>query len=91
MLTLVLCRHDLPKCGIVILLPLVRFDNQLVLDKLILIMTMAKIISKKSSVKASAAKPSGKPPSRDKTLGVDPEIRFYAIEDGGETEEGEES
>ena len=63
----------------VILLPLVRFDNQLVLDKVILILTMTKTISKNISVKASAAKPSGKPPPGDKTLGIEPEICFYDI------------
>ena len=66
---------------------LVQFDNQLVLDKVILILTIAKTISKKRSAKASASKPFGKPPPGDKTLGIDPEIRFYAIEDGYETEE----
>ena len=40
---------------------------------------MAKTISKKISVKASSAKPLGKPPTGDKTFGLDPEIRFYAI------------
>ena len=49
---------------------------------------MAKTISKKISVKASAAKPLGKPPPRDKTLGLEPAICFYAIEDGDDTEEG---
>ena len=48
---------------------------------------MAKTISKKSSVKASSDKPSGKPPPRDKILGLDPEIRFYDIEDGDEIKE----
>ena len=52
---------------------------------------MANIISKRSSVKASAAKPSWKPPLRDKNLGVDPEICFYEIEYGDKTEEGEEA
>ena len=49
---------------------------------------MANTISKKSYVKASAAKTLGKLPPGDKNLGVDPEIRFYAIEEGDETEEG---
>ena len=48
---------------------------------------MAKTISSKSSVKTSAAKPSGKPPTRDKTLGLERAIRFYEIEDGDNTEE----
>ena len=52
---------------------------------------MANIITKKISVKASTAKPSGKPLSEDKTLGLDPDIRFYNIEDGDDTAEGEES
>ena len=52
---------------------------------------MAKTISKKISVKDSAYKPSGKPPPRDKTFGIEPVIRFYSIEDGGKTEEVEEA
>ena len=54
-------------------------------------MTTAKTISKKISVKSSAAKPLGKPLPGDKTLGREPAIRFYAIEDFGQTEEGEEA
>ena len=52
---------------------------------------MAKTISSKSSVKASAAKPLGNPPPGDKTLGIEPATRFYKIEDGDKTEEGEEA
>ena len=52
---------------------------------------MAKTISKKRSVKASASKPSGKNPTGDKTFGIDPAIRFYAIEDGDDTEQVEEA
>ena len=53
---------------------------------------MAKSISMKiKTVKASAAKPNGKPPPGDKSLGFDPYIRFYEIEDGYKTEEVEES
>ena len=52
---------------------------------------MAKTISRKISVKASAAKPLGKPPPGDKTPGLEPAIRFYELEDGDKTEEGEES
>ena len=47
---------------------------------------MANTISKKISVKASADKPSGKPSPGDKTLGIEPDIRVYTIEDGDETE-----
>ena len=47
---------------------------------------MAKTISKKSSVKASSEKPSGKPLPGDKTFGIEPDIRFYAIEDRDNTE-----
>ena len=43
---------------------------------------MVKTISKKISVKASAAKPSGKPLPRNKTIGIETDIRFYDIEDG---------
>ena len=46
---------------------------------------MKSTISKKISVKYSKAKPLGKPPFGDKTLGLEPAIRFYAIEDGDET------
>ena len=63
-------------------------DNQLLLDKDISLLTMAKTISKKISFKALADKPLGKPPSRDKTFGLEPEIRFCAIEDGDETKKG---
>ena len=52
---------------------------------------MAKSVSKKISSKASAAKPSGKPPPGDKSFGLDPDIRFYDIEDKDETEKEEES
>ena len=52
---------------------------------------MANTSNKKSSVTASAAKPSGKPPPRDKTLGIDPDIRFYNLEDSDETAGGEEA
>ena len=51
-------------------------------------MTMANTLSKKISVKASAAKPSGKPLPRYKSLGLEPAILFYSIEDSDETEEG---
>ena len=60
------------------------------LDIDISLLTMAKTIGMKSSAKASAAKPSGKPPTGDKTFGIEPVIRFYAIEDGDDTEKGEE-
>ena len=50
---------------------------------------MENTISKKSLVKASEAKPLGKTPPGDKTLGLEPETLFHNIEDGDETEEGE--
>ena len=40
--------------------------------------------------KASPSKPNDKPPPGDKTLRIKPDIRFYEIEDGNNTEEGEE-
>ena len=49
---------------------------------------MGKTTSKKSSVKASAAKPSGNSLPRDKTTDLDPAIRFYTLEDGADTTEG---
>ena len=48
-------------------------------------MTMEKTISKKISVEDSASKPLVKPTPGDKTLGLEIEIRFYAIEDGDDT------
>ena len=50
---------------------------------------MAKTTSNKSSVKASESKTSVKPLPGDKTLGLEPEIRFYKLEDGDDTAEGE--
>ena len=52
---------------------------------------MGKTTSKKSSVKALADKPSGKPPPRNKTLGLEMAIRFFTLEDSDETEEWEEA
>ena len=52
---------------------------------------MAEPISKRNQAKPSTANPSGKPPPRDKSLGLEPAIPFNAIEDGDETEEGEEA
>ena len=60
--------------------------NQLVLDKYISLLNMENSISKKIPVKDSAAKPLGKPPPGDKYFGVEPDIRFYDIEDGYEAE-----
>ena len=51
---------------------------------------MARSISKRNPAKASTAKPSGKPPPGDKSLGLEPAIHFYLIEDSDKTEEGEE-
>ena len=50
---------------------------------------MEKSTSKKISVKASEAKPSGKPPPGDKSFGIETAIRFYDIEDRDENERGE--
>ena len=52
---------------------------------------MAKYTSKKISVKDSAANNLGKPTPGDKTFGIDPDICFYDIEDGDNTEKGEEA
>ena len=51
---------------------------------------MASTISMKTA-KASTAKPNGKPPPVDKTLGIDPYTHFYEIEEFDNTEEGEEA
>ena len=40
--------------------------------------------------KSSTSKPNGKPPPGDYTLVLDPDIRFYEIEEDNKTEEGEE-
>ena len=64
-------------------------DNRLVLERFISFLNMANSISKKSSIKASSAKPLGKPTPGDKTFGVYPGINFYAIEDKDETKKGE--
>ena len=65
-------------------------DNQILLKESKKFQNMGKTTSKKILVKASAAKPLGKPPPGDKTLGVYPEIRFYSIEYGENNEGGEE-
>ena len=52
---------------------------------------MVNTTSKKISVKSSKAKPLGKPPPGDKTMGLEPEICFYKLEDGNDNTEGEES
>ena len=48
---------------------------------------MARPISKINSAKDSASKPSGRPPPGEKSLGIDPAIGFYEIEDSYKTEE----
>ena len=50
---------------------------------------MMKTISRKSLVKALEDNPLGKDLPRDKTLGLDPENHVYQIEEGDNTEEGE--
>ena len=52
---------------------------------------MAKSSIKRNQAKASTSNPLGKPPPGDKSLGLEPAIRFYLIEDGDKTEEGEEA
>ena len=51
---------------------------------------MAKTINKKISVKTSADKPLGKPLPGNKTLVIEPVVRFHAIKYSENTEEGEE-
>ena len=46
---------------------------------------------KMKTLKASTASTKGKHLSGDKSLGIEPSIHFYEIEDGDNTEEGEES
>ena len=53
---------------------------------------MARTISMiMKTVKASTAKPNGKPPPRSKSLGIEPAILFYEIEGGDKTDKLEES
>ena len=52
---------------------------------------MGKTTSNKSSFKASESKLLVKPPPVDKTLGVEPEMRLYTLEDCDETAELDES
>ena len=42
------------------------------------------------TVKASTAKPNGKAIPRDKTLGIDPALQLYEIEDSDNTDKREE-
>ena len=51
---------------------------------------MARTISTRNTAKASTAKPLGNHSPGDKSLGIERAIRFYEIEDGDKTEEGEE-
>ena len=48
---------------------------------------MGKITSKEIYVKASASKPTWKTPPGDKTPGLEPAIRFYAIKYSDKSEE----
>ena len=41
------------------------------------------------TVKITIAKPNGKPPTGDESLGIEPYTHLYEIEDGDKTEEGE--
>ena len=85
-----LWNHNLLKCGIVILLPLVRLKIDLSW-KNPKYPKMENTISKRIPVNASTAEPSGKPLSGDKTLRIEPSIRFYEILDRDNTEEVEEA
>ena len=51
---------------------------------------MARSISKRNTVNAQTANTSGKPPPGDKSFEIEPDICFYALEDGDHTEEGED-
>ena len=82
--------HNSLNCGIVILLTLVQFILYLCWNNIITPLTMAITIHKNKYFEYSAAKPAGKPLPRDKTFGIEPDIRFYSIEDGDETGKGEE-
>ena len=67
-------------------MPLLRFENLLVLNK----KSIERAISLKI-LKASTFKPNGKPLTGDITLGIEPVISFYEIKESDKTEEGEES
>ena len=47
---------------------------------------MAEFISKINYSKNSTAKPPGKPPTREKLIGIDPAIRFNSLKYGDKTE-----
>ena len=66
-------------------------DNPLLLDKDISLLNMENSVSNKISVKASASKTSAKPLPGDKNCWLEPDIRFYGIEDGDDTEKVEEA
>ena len=51
---------------------------------------LARENSKRKAVNYSTDKPNSKPPPGDKSLGIDPDIRFYKTEDGYLTEEVQE-
>ena len=52
---------------------------------------MTESISKRNEAKASMEKLLGKPTPRDTSLGIELAIHFYSLEDGDQTEEGEEA
>ena len=88
-ITLVLSYHDFFKGGIWILLPLVRLKIDLCWK--FKSPKTARTISKRNSEKASTSKPSGNPPPGDKSLEIEPDIRFYKIEYDDKAEEGEDT
>ena len=49
---------------------------------------MSRSINKINSAKASTSKPLGKSTPGYRSLGLDPDISFYEIEDGDKTDEG---
>ena len=51
---------------------------------------MERSISNRNTANSSTAKPLGKNPPGDKSLGIDTAIYFYEIEEYSNTEEGEE-
>ena len=52
---------------------------------------MERSIIKRNSAKASTAKRLDTPLHEDKSFGLDPDTRLYLIEDGDNTEEGEDA
>ena len=88
---LTICIGQLYLCSSTMTLQ-VRYSKSTATDQLIIsVLKTTNTISQKKEKNALAVKPIYfKPPTGDKTLGIETEIRFYEIEEGDNTEEVEE-